>query len=135
MTDDPDNGASSTHQATDSNPPATQADGGNTDDRNLAVITHLSGIILWFIVPLVVWLVNKDQTDKAYLAKESREALNFQITVGIAYIVSWILMTVFIGFILWWLVWIFNLVFCIIAALQVSQNGSYRYPVGLRLIK
>ncbi len=135
MSDEPDNGASSANEAPDTQSTATQTATGSTDDRNLALITHLSGIILWFIVPLVVWLVSKDQSDKDYLTKEAKEALNFQITVGIAYIVSWILMIVFIGFILWWLVWIFNLVFCIIAALQVSQSGSYRYPVSLRLIK
>lgn len=135
MSDEPDNGASSANESPDGKPPATQTDSGNTDDRNLALITHLSGIILWFIVPLIVWLVSKDQSDKDYLTQEAKEALNFQITVGIAYIISWILMFAVIGFVLWWLVWIFNLVFCIIAALQVSQSGSYRYPVSLRLIK
>jgi uncharacterized Tic20 family protein len=106
----------------------------SNDDRNLAVITHLSGIILWFLVPLIVWLVSKDQTGKRYLSEEAKEALNFQIAVGIAYIVSWILMSVFIGFILWWIVWALNIVFCVIAAIQVSQQASYRYPITLRLL-
>ena len=30
------------------------------EDRTLALLTHLSGIILSFIVPLVIWLTNKD---------------------------------------------------------------------------
>ena len=28
------------------------------DDRNLAMLTHLSGILLGFIVPLIIWLTN-----------------------------------------------------------------------------
>jgi uncharacterized Tic20 family protein len=32
-------------------------------------------------------------------------------------------------------VWIVNLVFCILAAVAVSNKGSYRYPFAVRLIK
>ena len=34
--------------------------GGSSDDRNLAMLTHLSGVIFSALVPLVIWLVNKD---------------------------------------------------------------------------
>jgi len=45
-----------------------------------------------------------------------------------------VLAFVIIGAFLTPLVWLFNLVFCIVAAIRVSQNGSYRYPWVLRLI-
>ena len=35
---------------------------------------------------------------------------------------------------LWWLLWIATLVFCILAAVAVSTGESYRYPFALRLI-
>ncbi|HLI19318.1 MAG TPA: DUF4870 domain-containing protein [Rhodanobacteraceae bacterium] len=112
---------------------------GNTEDRNLAMLTHLSGIILGFIVPLIVWLINKDNPAKSYLASESKEAMNFQFTVLIGYVICWILtatiILALIGGPLWFIVWILNLVFCIIAAVQVSSKGSYRYPFALRLVK
>ncbi|MGN0859946.1 MAG: DUF4870 domain-containing protein, partial [Stenotrophomonas sp.] len=44
------------------------------DDNNLALLVHLSGIILSFIVPLIVWLVNKDNPNKAFLNDQSKEA-------------------------------------------------------------
>lgn len=106
----------------------------STDDRNIAMLTHLSGILFCIIVPLIVWLVNKDRTDKDYLVMEAKEALNFQLSVLIAYIICWVLTIIFIGVILFWLVWVFSLVFCIIAASQVSNSGSYRYPYCLRLV-
>ena len=113
--------------------------GGSTEDRNLAMLTHLSGIILGFIVPLIVWLVNKDNAAKSYLTTESKEALNFQLTILIGYVICWILtMTIILALIggpLWFIVWIVNLVFCILAAVAVSSKGSYRYPFALRLIK
>jgi uncharacterized Tic20 family protein len=113
-------------------PPATTDT--SSDDRNLAMVTHLSGFLLSVIVPLIVWLVNKDRADKAYLVGQAKEALNFQITVLIAHVICWILMFIVIGAFLGVLVWIANVVFCIIAAVKVSSDGSYRYPFTLRLV-
>lgn len=98
------------------------------------MLTHLSGFILCFIVPLVVWLMNKDQPSKRYLTTEAKEALNFQITVLIGYVICWILAIIVIGAFLAWLLWLANLILCIMAAVQVSNTGSYRYPFSLRLV-
>ena len=106
----------------------------STDDKNLAMLTHLSGVILSIVVPLIIWLMNKDRPEKAYLVSEAKEALNFQITVLIGYVICWILTIIIIGAFLTWLLWIANLVFCIIAAVKVSADGSYRYPFALRLV-
>lgn len=108
--------------------------GGGTDDRNLAMLTHLSGILFSFLVPLIVWLVNKDNPSKAYLTTEAKEALNFQLTVLIGYVICWVLTLIIIGALLGFLVWIVNIVFCVLAAVQVSSRGSYRYPFALRLV-
>lgn len=118
-------------------PPAAAepAPPGTTDDRNLAMLVHLSGILFSVIVPLIAWLVCKDDSSKRYLSEQSKEALNFQIAVLIAYIISWVLTIILIGVLLGFLVWIANLVFCIIAAIKVSSDGSYSYPFTLRLIK
>lgn len=108
--------------------------GGSTDDRNIAMLTHLSGFILCFIVPLVVWLMHKDRADKDYLVSEAKEALNFQLTVLIAYVICWVLTAIVIGRYLGWLVWVVNVISCIVAAMQVSRSGNYRYPYCLRLV-
>lgn len=115
-------------------PPPAPAAGASSDDRNVALITHLSGIILGFIVPLIVWLMHKDRSDKAYLNGQAKEALNFQITILIGYVICWILAFILIGALLLPLLWIVNLVFCILAAVAVSKGETYRYPFALRLI-
>lgn len=112
-------------------PAATEA---SSDDRNLAMLTHLSGFILSVIVPLIVWLAHKDRADKAYLVGEAKEALNFQITVLIGYVICGVLAVILIGALLGWLLWLANLVLCIVAAVKVSSDGSYRYPFALRLV-
>jgi uncharacterized Tic20 family protein len=125
----PDQVPPSTPPPYDSAPPPAAA-----DDRNLAMLTHLSGFLFSFIVPLIVWLIHKDRPEKAYLVTEAKEALNFQITVIIGYVICWILTIIIIGVFLTWVLWIFNLVMCIIAATRVSSSGSYRYPFALRLV-
>jgi len=105
----------------------------SNDDRNLAMLAHLLGIVSGFIGALIIWLIKKDQS--AYIDEQAKEALNFQITMVIAFVVSWILMFVLIGMFLMPLLMIANLVFCILAAVAVSNGKPYRYPVALRLLK
>ena len=119
----------------DQMPPSPPTDTeASSDDRNLAMLTHLSGFILSVIVPLIVWLVHKDRADKAYLVREAKEALNFQITVLIGYVICGVLAVILIGAFLAWLLWLANLILCIVAAVKVSSDGSYRYPFALRLV-
>lgn len=118
----------------DQMPPPPVATEPSSDDRNLAMLTHLSGIIFSLIVPLIVWLVHKDRADKAYLVREAKEALNFQITVLIGYVICGVLAIILIGALLGWLLWLANLILCIVAAVKVSSDGSYRYPFALRLV-
>jgi uncharacterized Tic20 family protein len=115
-------------------PPEPPVGVRSTDDKNLAMLTHLSGFILSIVVPLIVWLMYKDRVEKSYLVSEAKEALNFQITVLIGYVICWILKIILIGFFLSWVLWVANLIFCIVAAVKVSSDGSYRYPFALRLV-
>lgn len=111
-----------------------QASVATPDDRNLAMLTHLSGILFWFVVPLVMWLVHKDKPERAYLTDHAKEALNFQITVTIGYVVSSVLTVILIGFLMWFAVWLACVVLSIIAALKAKDGVAYRYPFALRLV-
>jgi uncharacterized Tic20 family protein len=104
------------------------------EDRTLAMITHISGIFLGFIVPLIIWLVNKDKPEKSFLIDQSKEALNFQITMAIGWVAAMVLSFLLIGFLLYPVLLIANIVFCILAGLKANQGIAYRYPVALRLI-
>jgi uncharacterized Tic20 family protein len=105
------------------------------EDRTVALIVHLTGIVASFVVPLIIWLVNKDNPAKAWLTDQSKEALNFQITVFIALLLSAVLSVVLIGMLLLPLVGLANLIFCILAGVKANEGVSYRYPFALRLIK
>lgn len=104
----------------------------SNDDKNIATVTHLGGTVFSFIPALIVWILKKD--DSAYIGDQAKEALNFQITMILAQLASWILAWILIGFVLAFIVWVINIVFCIIAAVSTSRGETYRYPFCLRLI-
>jgi uncharacterized Tic20 family protein len=104
----------------------------SANDKNIVVLTHLGGALFSFIPALVVWLLKKDESE--YIGEQAREALNFQVTVIIAHIISWILMFILIGFFLMVAVWVGNIVLCIMAAVAASKGEPYQYPFALRLI-
>lgn len=113
--------------------PAPDASATETsEDRNLGVLAHVLGIVLGFLGPLIIWLIKKD--DSPFVDYHGKEALNFQITVLIASIVSGVLTFVVIGCITLPAVLIANIVLCIMAAMAASRGEMYRYPLCLRLI-
>ena len=109
------------------------------DARTWALICHLSALAGYVIPfgnilgPLVVWMVKKDS--HAFVDEQGKEAVNFQITVTLAVVVSVILIFVLIGFFLLAIVAVYALVMMIIAAMKVNEGENYRYPYTLRLIK
>lgn len=102
------------------------------DEKNIATITHLGGMVFSFIPALIVFLLKKD--DSVYIREQSAEALNFQITILLAQFVASILVLILVGFLLLGLIWLLNIVFCVIAAISSSKGEHYRYPMTLRLI-
>lgn len=104
----------------------------SNDDKNIATITHLSGILFTFIPSLIVWLLKRN--DNEYLAAQAKEALNFQLTILLAQFVAGILVAILVGFLFLGIIWLFNIVLCIIAAISTSHGETYRYPFCLRLI-
>ena len=113
--------------------PPDQQPMSDSDARLWAMLGQLGGIILCFIGPLIVMLVFGPRN--AFVKKESTEALNFQITVLIGYIVSFVLMFVVVGIFLFFAVWILSIIFCVIAAVKNNQGIEYRYPINIRFVK
>jgi hypothetical protein len=112
----------------------------NKEEQNWAMFCHLSALSGFVIPlgnvlgPLILWLIKKDTMP--LVDQHGKEALNFQITVLIAFLVSLLLTMVLIGFVLMFVVGIGALVLTIIAAIKVS-NGEldYKYPLAIRMIK
>jgi uncharacterized protein len=107
----------------------------SSDDRILGLLSHLLAIVpgIGIFGPLVIYLLRMNES--SFVAANAKESLNFQITIIIACIISWLLVVVLIGFFLLAILGILNVVLVIVATVKASENKIYRYPFNLRLIK
>jgi uncharacterized protein len=110
-----------------------QAPVSESDEKLWALLAHVSIPFVWFIGPLIVYLIYKDRSP--WLKEASTEALNFSILYSIVSFVCWMLTAVLIGAILLPLVFIGALIFCILAALAANRHELYRYPINWRIMK
>nr|WP_246069676.1 DUF4870 domain-containing protein [Luteimonas lumbrici] len=136
----------------DINPAPASVEGGiPAEQRQWAMFAHLSAIVGglvtagWagsigcFLGPLVIWLVKKETMP--FVDDQAKEALNFNITVALVFLVLLLLTigTLGIGILLtaplMIIVGIAWLVFTVIAAIKANDGVSYRYPMTLRLVK
>ncbi|MBD9678647.1 MULTISPECIES: DUF4870 domain-containing protein [Pseudomonas] len=107
--------------------------------RQWAMFCHFAaflGFIFPFgnlLGPLIVWQIKRESDP--FVDRQGKEALNFQITVSLAVVVSCLLMLVVIGFFLLGLVSIGALVLTIIAGIKANEGLDYRYPFTWRPIK
>jgi uncharacterized Tic20 family protein len=121
--------------------PVTQS----SEERTWALIGHLSAFSAFItgigciVGPLIVWLVKRDTMP--FAADQAKEALNFNITLAIAFcaLVLFSIVTFGLGLLIAWpigaVLCVAWFVLTIIAALKANEGGAYRYPFTLRLVK
>jgi uncharacterized protein len=110
------------------------------EDRQLLVITHLSQLldlitfIGGFIVPLIIWITQKD---KVYgMDEHGKMILNFQISMFIYSIISIPLILLFgIGIFFLIAIGILVLIFPILNAIRVSNGERPEYPLSIQFLK
>jgi uncharacterized Tic20 family protein len=97
------------------------------DERLWAMLSHLGPLVLGFIAPLIVLLVQGDKS--SFVRANSVESLNFQLSLLIVGIPLTII-TCGIGAI----IFVVGIVFEIIGGIKANNGESYRYPVNIRLV-
>jgi uncharacterized protein len=122
-----------------SSQPAGQAAPGVADAnaRQWAMLAHLSALAglvigLNWLGPLIIYLVKKDE--HPFIADQSREALNFNISVFIYFIVSAILIFVVIGILLLPVIGIAWVILTVVATVRANNGEAYRYPLSIRFV-
>ena len=102
------------------------------DQRLWSTLTHVGGILFGFIAPLITYLVLKDRG--AFVRAHTATALNFQLTLLIAYVVGYILTFILIGLLVLLAAWVAAIVFGIIAAIAANKGEFYTYPVAIKFV-
>ncbi len=108
--------------------------------RTWSMLVHLSaflGYVIpaagWIIGPLLVWQIKKHELPA--ITPHAKEAINFQISCLIYFVIAMIFIVLVIGFPLMAAVGLFNLVCVIIAALKANDGILWKYPLSIRFLK
>ena len=108
------------------------------EDRDLLFIMHLSQLLSLIsgigglVAPLIIWAIKKDEIIN--MDKQGKDVINFQLTLLIASIVSFILCFVLIGFILLPVILIIGIVIPIIQAINAKNGAPVSYPLAIRFL-
>lgn len=112
--------------------PAPGAFGGGQlsqqDERMWAMLAHIGAVVLGFIAPLIVLLVQGEKSP--FTRVNAVESLNFQISLLIVGIPLTII-TCGLGAV----IFVVGIVFEIIGGIKANGGEEYRYPAALRLVK
>lgn len=109
-------------------------------DNQLLIMTHLSQLLslatgfLGFLVPLVIWIIKKDEIEK--MDMHGKAILNFQLSMIIYAVICVPLIFLFgLGVIGLIIIGILVLIFPIINALKVDKNEAPHYPFSIVFLK
>jgi uncharacterized Tic20 family protein len=110
-------------------------------ERNLAMASHLGGLmpVPWvpLIVPFLIWILKGDESE--FVNMQAREALNFQLSISIYWSIAFFLIFTIIGIpialVAFGVFIITNVICSLKGATRTSKGLEYRYPMNLRLIQ
>ncbi|MDS0474198.1 DUF4870 domain-containing protein [Natrinema sp. 1APR25-10V2] len=101
-------------------------------DTTMAALAHVSSLVASFLGPLLILILADD--DDTLVKENAKNSLNFQIMIAIGFIVSGVLMVVLVGFLLFPLVAIVDLILVIIATVKANDGEIYSYPFTPNII-
>ena len=96
------------------------------NEKDTAMFLHLSGFISFifpivgWLIPIIIWLVKKDQSD--YINMHGKMWINAMISYSIYIIISFVLMLVLIGFLMFAVLFVISIIETIKAAIR-AKNG------------
>jgi hypothetical protein len=109
------------------------------EERKWAMFAHIGTFSSMFvplgniIAPIVIWQIKKHESD--FVVEQAKESLNFQITLMIYALISFLLVFIIIGFFMIFALILFSLIIVIVAGVKANEGEHYRYPMTLRLVK
>lgn len=103
------------------------------DEKLWATLTHVGGIFFGFLPALIVYLVLKDRGP--FVHQHSATALNFQLTMLIAYVIGFVTAFILIGFLILFAVMILVIILSIMAAIAANNGQPYKYPLAIEFVK
>lgn len=119
---------------TDSTPPTNPYRGSTplspADEKLWATLVHVGGIFFHILPSLIGYVVLKERGP--FIRQHTASALNFQLTLIIAYIVGAITTLILVGVVILLAAVVANVVFSILAAIAANRGETYVYPLAIK---
>jgi uncharacterized Tic20 family protein len=106
--------------------------GPSQEERTQAMWCHVGGL-LGFVIPLVIWLINKDKSK--FVDRHGKEVINFQLTLLIVHLCNVALVLCFVGIITLPATLVFSIVMHIQGSTAANRGEEFRYPLCIRFIQ
>jgi uncharacterized Tic20 family protein len=103
-----------------------------SDEKLWAMLVHIGGIFFNFLPALIGYVLLKDRGP--FVRQHATAALNFQITLLIAFAVGVVTSVIIIGILIVIAAVVVNVIFSILAAVAANKGESYEYPVAIRFV-
>lgn len=103
------------------------------NERLWAAGIYVSSFFFVLFGPLIIWIIKKDDSD--FINYHGREYFNFLISYTIYLLVAFVLTFILIGVFLAWLVGVYVLIFTIVAAIKAFKGDYYHIPLTIRFFK
>ena len=107
------------------------------DARRWGAIAHVSAILPFpffdLLGPFIIMITKGDQSE--FVRRQAISAFNFRLTVLIGVVISWILIPIGIGLLLWGIVALGSMCLTFIGAIKASEGRTFQFPITLSVLK
>ena len=100
-----------------------------SDQRTYALFMHLGSLFVGFLVPLIMWLIKKEESP--FIDDHGKQLMNWNISLIIYFVGSIMLILVVIGIFLLPILIILHIIFSIMGAVAANRGDQYRYPMAI----
>jgi len=110
-----------------------------SEERSIAILLHLSGLLLFTGIPLInflvlYWLWIKTRENSAWLDLHGRECACFQVAIYLYILMSLFVSIIGIGLFLLMILFFYLAIASIIGAVLAGQGRLLRYPANISII-
>lgn len=109
------------------------------EENTFCMLMHLSQFLGWllpvlgFVVPIVMWLTQKDSSVK--IDDHGKNIANYFISYLIWIVISIALSVVFIGIFMLLAIMVLSVVFTIMATVKANNGECWAYPLSIKFLK
>jgi len=101
------------------------------ENTGLAAISHVLGLVFGLLGPIIIYAVAEDD----FVKKNAAKAFTWQVFFLLYMMLSFFMLTFFIGILLLPIVYILNIAFCIIGAVKAGNGQVWKYPGTIDLLE